>query len=545
MKKYFVYLDNLDVYSHSCGVDQMEQSKQKDRIWLPHLKNSIPKEAYGHSISMYCVALEGWRRGLNLTFRNFNTAKSNTVYFLSDGKKEHRFVVTKGDKVTDDATLSCNNKYLTKKILLKAGVPTPEGKVFYEDSNDVEIVKYANKLGYPVVIKPLKGSGGKGVIANIRNEIELKKTLTHLRQELNIKNIIVEKHFEGIDCRVYVLDGKVIGAIKRLPANVIGDGKSTIETLINLKQKARFNNPALYGRKIKIDKEVHQVLKQQNYTLDSIPKQGEMVLLKTKNNVSAGGDAIDITDELTDKVKEIALNAANAIPGLVQCGVDLMVDFENDNATVIEINSQPHIASQLFPEKGKGRNIPKAIIDYYFPETKANYNEPLYYFDFGHVWKLFRKGFVKEISIPNVPKGNLKTIKLIISGKVQSTNFSNWIKQLANKYNLNGFLKYLNNGDCQIITSGQANSVDMFKKIVTEESYKIALIEDIKEEPYKEPIKIGFEIFNENKRRTQKKHTTNHLKNKNKHSNNIMYKKKNGERVFITIKRLIYKLLNK
>ena len=114
---------------------------------------------------------------------------------------------------------------------------------------------------------------------------------------------------------------------------------------------------------------------------------------------------------------------------------------------------------------------------------------------------------------------------------------------MANKYNLNGFLKYLNNGDCQIITSGQANSVDMFKKIVTNESYKIALIEDINEEPYKEPIKIGFEIFNENKRRTLKNDTTYHLKNKQ--SKNIMYKKKNGERVFITIKRLIYKLLNK
>lgn len=520
----------------------MDQLKQQERIWLPHLINSIPKEAYGHSISMYCVALEGWRRGLNLTFRNYNTAKSNTVFFLSDGKKKHRFVVTKGDKVEQEASTICKNKYLTKQYLLKAGVPTQEGKLFDDDFNDFDIINYANKLGYPVVIKPLSGSGGKGVIANIQDELELQNALKYVLNELNIKEVLVEKHFEGIDCRVFVLDGKVIGAIKRIPANVIGDGKSSIKTLINLKQKRRFENPALFGRKINIDNEVIQVLAEQGYTIESVPKQGDKVLLKTKNNISAGGDAVDITDELTEKIKGIAIDAANAIPGLAHCGVDLIVDLENDTATVIEINSQPHIASQMFPEMGQGRNIPKAIIDYYFPETKANYKKPLYYFDFEHVWKLFRKGSAQEIFIPNIPQGDLKSIKIAITGQIQNEDFSNWIKYLAQKFNINGYLKFLTNEKCVIVCSGEVNSVIEFKKIIYTESTKKTFIEKINEKTYNEPIKIGFEILKQEKAKSLKNLKKNSQSNINEH---LQKDKKKNSGIIFAVKRLFNKILKK
>src|SRR5699024_11142728 len=138
--------------------------------------------------------------------------------------------------------------------------------------------------------------------------------------------------FEDIDCRVYVIENKAIAAIERIPANVVGDGISSISKLLKRKQRQREMNPALYGRKIRMDKETDNMLKKQNYSMDSIPEKDERVYLKSKNNVSAGGDSVDVTDVLSDEIKQIAIDAAKSIPGLVQAGVDLMVNLEQNKA---------------------------------------------------------------------------------------------------------------------------------------------------------------------------------------------------------------------
>lgn len=470
---------------------------KEEREWLDHLTTSVPKEAYGYTISLYSIALEGWRRGLTLRFLNQNRKKSETTFTLSDGVKTHRFSITRGDKVPLKAVKICINKDLTKKYLLEAGVPTPEGKVFSVEQEKQEIINYAKKLGFPLVIKPVDGTAGHGVIANIKNRSQFLQALCYVTEDLKYKKIIVEKHFEGIDSRVYVIEDKVIGAIKRVPAYVIGDGISTITELIKLKEKERFKNPALYGRRIRIDNEVYNLVEQQGYTMDSIPHKGEQVLLKTKNNVSAGGESIDITDELTDEIKEIAINAGKAIPGLVQYGVDLMINFENNTASVIEVNSRPHITAQLFPEKGKARNIPKAIIDYYFPETKPNYQKPLYYFDFRYVWDSFQNGYTKQITIPDIPKGNLITKKFIITGNLQRINFGSWIQKHVNYMELNGFIEYLTNGNVSLVVSGENNKIEKLIKLITTNFFAKEKIENITEQLYDKPIKVGFEIINE------------------------------------------------
>src|SRR5690625_4265030 len=93
--------------------------------WLAHLKNSIPQEAYGYTISMYCVALEGWRRGLDLKFINSSRSKAHTLFSLSNEDKEHVFSVSRGDKVPKSAIQICINKNLTKEYLLRSDVPAP------------------------------------------------------------------------------------------------------------------------------------------------------------------------------------------------------------------------------------------------------------------------------------------------------------------------------------------------------------------------------------------------------------------------------------
>lgn len=462
--------------------------------FLPHLENSIPENVFSYTLSLYSVALEGWRRGLTLRFENKKKSKSQTVFYLSNDVKEHRFEVTRGDEVTREAIKICINKELTKKYLVKANVPTPKGKVFHEES-DSEVISYAKGLGYPLVVKPTDGTGGHGVIAGIRNEKELKEALMFVRKELKYDNIIIEKHFDGIDCRAYVIDNKVVGAIKRVPAYVIGDGQSSIRTLIKRKEEERFKNPALFGRKIAIDQELHNMLDKQGYSLNSIPPKNERVVLKSKNNVSSGGESIDITDELSAEIKQIAVDAANAIPGLVQGGIDLMVNLEERTATVIEINSRPHITAQIFPTKGKARNIPKAIIDYYFPETKADYNSPLAFFDFNHVWEAFRKGVSQEITIPDLPKGKLIARSFYISD-IKSKKYRSWLRRNALRLNLSGYVKHFRSENrYQIIVLGTEKSVDRFRKLIKETSIKKYKSKKISESPYSQPIQMGFKII--------------------------------------------------
>src|SRR5699024_8329874 len=143
-------------------------------------------------------------------------------------------------------------------------------------------------------------------------------------------SVIVEEYIPGEEYRIYVLNGKVIAALNRIPANIIGNGKNTIRELIREKNIKRKQIPSVRRRPIKIDEEVKRNVKKYNYTFNSILNNGEQIFLRKTSNLSAGGDPIDVTDQLTDEVKKVAVNAAKAIPGLTECGVDLIVDSRSN-----------------------------------------------------------------------------------------------------------------------------------------------------------------------------------------------------------------------
>src|SRR5699024_2186244 len=232
-----------------------------------------------------------------------------------------------------EAVSICIRKHLTKKYLEKSGIPVPKGDNFTEESTDEDIIKYSHKIGFPVVIKPTNGSRGKGVISNIQTPEELVESLQYLRRDLNYPDIIIEQYFPGEEFRLHVVDNNVVGIIKRIPANIVGDGIHTIEELIALKNKKRKKVPNLYARLIQIDKEVLNHIKGAGYNKNSILEKEEQLFLRRKSNLSAGGDSIDYTEVLTEEIKQIAIGASNAIPGLGQCGVDIIVN-EKENTGV-------------------------------------------------------------------------------------------------------------------------------------------------------------------------------------------------------------------
>src|SRR5690625_776905 len=470
--------------------------EKKEFQWLPHLENSIPLSAKGYTMSFYSIALEGWRRGLKLKFINENRRRSELLFELESDKNKYKFVVSRGELITSEAQLICRNKIETKEYLLKNNVSTPKGQKFEKDTDDKDIISFANKTGYPLVIKPSDGTGGRGVIAGIEDEAAFIEALKYIREDLRYKEVIVENYFQGDDFRVYVIDKEVVGIIKRIPANVVGDGQSTIAELIEEKNKLRQKSPILSSSLIKIDKELRNMLQQIGYDTDSVPSKAERVFLKSKNNISAGGDPVDITNEVSEEIQQVAIDGVNSIPGLPHAGVDLMVNEDTGKATIIEINTQANIRTHLFPMIGEARDIPSKLIDYYFPETKSIRRDPLLYFEVGQVKDMFTNGSLKEYVYPKLPKGKIVATRFLISGKVQGVNYGAWVRRKARDLDLNGYVKFLESSQVSIIVAGEESRIEEFRRLIHSSSSRDAKIVDIEEKNRGNPVKIGFTIVN-------------------------------------------------
>ncbi|MBM7095816.1 acylphosphatase [Bacillus sp. H-16] len=478
-------------------------------ISLPHLTSETVKGARKTKLCAYAVALEGWRRGLKLKWYTIDSGKfDNMITFgvnppgrlfsLSSEGRTHYFFRTRGDKVTNEAVEIGSDKDETKILLSKAGVPVPEGHVFSENVSNEEILSLSTEINFPVVLKPLNGSLGNGVITNIRNPIELKKALKYVRLDLGYLEVIVERYVPGDEYRVYVVEDKVIAAYNRLPARIIGDGNLTIFELIELKNKERKKNPRLFSCLIEIDQETLDFINDAGYDLDSIPGKGEEIYLKEKTNVSAGGDPVDVTDELDKEIKQIAIDAVNAVPGLYHGGVDIIIDTSNpekQSGVVIELNPTAQIGGILFPVKGRARDIPSAIIDYYFPETKENKKKKSdFYFDLNTVLEPLQSRSAVEVEVSPAPIGKVHGRKYKISGSVRSVRFQKYIKKEALDRNLHGYINSQMDGSIEVIIAGtNKDVVHNFKEIITQHEMNVK-IKKITEENWKEPVKVGFEI---------------------------------------------------
>lgn len=482
--------------------------------WLPHLRN-FPKSIRGYKSCVYFLALEGWRRGLTLRFhlRPSNFISSGISYSLSDGEKTHYFKVSRGDKVTKEAISICVQKPKTYEYLRKNNIPVPEGRDFSKTATDEEIIAYAEKIGYPLVVKPTDGASGKGVIVDIKNITELKDAIQTVRYELKYKDVIVERFIRGMDYRVYVVDGEVIGIYKRVPANVIGDGISTIEQLIEIKNNIRKKNPFIQRRSIKIDDNLIDYLEEQNLSLQSVPEKGERIFLRRQGEYLQERDPVDITEEVPEHIKEIAVKAVKSIPGLPHCNVDMLVDEEREEGFVNEINSRPQISNHLFPLEGKARDIPRAIIDFYFPETKNKERYDQYYFDFDSVYRSFINRDASLIEIPAVPKTH-QLIRFRLNGDLQKKVYETRIRRQFATLKIYGYLKHLKNGQTSIVASGTSKALEKLERWLKDEFLETEKVKSIKKLSRKRPIVLSFNVYSSRKRKSKLREENENLKKK-------------------------------
>lgn len=235
------------------------------------------------------------------------------------------------------------NKVRCSALLRTFGVPVPDHDVA---SKLEDAYKIAHKLGYPVVIKPVDQDRGLGVRANIKNDESLEKAFNNAKKMS--KKIIVEKHVEGFDYRLQVLDNKVYWATCRTPGGVYGNGKDTIEDLVTQLNQSRINHVHL--KSLDLDEEAHELLIEQKLTMHSIPKKNNFVRLRSTSNVDRGGYRTSALEGAHPDNLNLAITAAQALR-LNIAGVDIiMQDIKKSwletGAFICEINGQPMIGAE-------------------------------------------------------------------------------------------------------------------------------------------------------------------------------------------------------
>jgi cyanophycin synthetase len=298
---------------------------------------------------------------------------TNSLVQLGYGINQMRFQATITCKTSNIAVDIACNKEETKRMLDNASIPVASGSICVDEE---DLQNTITKIGYPIVIKPLDGNHGKGASINVTRWEDALEGLTHAKQYS--RRVIVEKFITGFDFRVLVIDNKLVAAAKRVPAHVIGDNKNTIQELIDITNKDPRRG---YGHEnvlteITVDRDTLDLLEKSNYTLETIPHNGETVYLKSTANLSTGGTSVDVTEMIHPENIFLAERISRVI-GLDICGIDIMAEnltqpLKENGGVILEVNAAPGFRMHLAPSEGLPRNVAAPVIDMLYPPGKPS-----------------------------------------------------------------------------------------------------------------------------------------------------------------------------
>ncbi len=309
----------------------------------------------------------------------FYRLTEDTSYIqLGHGCRQQRCQATVTGKTSILGHGIADDKDWTKQILGDAGIPVPYGRICYSLEEALDAAAY---IGYPVVTKPLTGNHGRGVTTGIATEDELREGYDAACRHHD--SVVVEQFITGEDHRLLVIDGKLIAAARRRPAHVVGDGKSTLRELIekeNADPRRGVGHENLLTQ-IHIDEQTERMIEQAGLTLDSVIPADEIVWLKSTANISTGGTAADLTDDVHPEVRYAAERIGRLI-GLDIIGIDLLAEtltkpLDQQSAGVVEVNAGPGFRMHLSPTHGKGRPVGDAVAAMLFPDVEDNGRVPI------------------------------------------------------------------------------------------------------------------------------------------------------------------------
>ena len=313
--------------------------------------------------STAAIVDEAERRGIPV--RRLN---SHSLVQLGLGANLRRVQAAMSDYTSAIGVEIAQDKDDTRRVLGNIGLPVPQGDTATSVEAALEI---AREIGYPLLLKPLDASHGRGISGRLDDEAGVRRAFP-VAQEFG-RRVVVERYVEGRDYRVLVVDGRVVACAERIPAHVVGDGARTVAELI-----VEANRDPRRGKghtrtltRLPSDARTVEFLAERGLSLESVPARGERVLLRVTANLSTGGTSIDRTDEIhPDNVT--ACEMAAGVVGLDIAGIDVLspdisIPFRESGAVIIEVNAAPGLRMHTHPSEGSPRNVGGPIIDMLYP----------------------------------------------------------------------------------------------------------------------------------------------------------------------------------
>ena len=284
------------------------------------------------------------------------------------GRFQRRIQATVTSETRHIAVEISSDKEETNRILGDLGLPVPQQRLAYTEE---EAAIAAEKLRFPVVVKPYNGNHGRGVSLDLQSGQQVRDAYHKARE--HSRAVIVETFVAGRDYRMLVVDGRLIAAAERVPGHVIGDGEHSIAQLVeitNQDPRRGIGHEKVLTR-LELDDQAHRCMADAGHTPESVPAEGSRVLLRLTGNLSTGGTAIDVTDIVHPDNVEMATRAIKAI-GLDVGGVDFIApditnSYKEGGGAICEVNAAPGFRMHVAPSEGHPRDVAGPVMEMLFP----------------------------------------------------------------------------------------------------------------------------------------------------------------------------------
>jgi cyanophycin synthetase len=284
------------------------------------------------------------------------------------GKYQKRIQATVTSETRHIAVEISSDKEETNKILGDLGLPVPRQRIVRTVES---AVRAAERLGFPIVVKPIDANHGRGVSLGIRSAAEIPVAFDKARE--HARSIIIETFIEGHDHRMLVVNGELIAVAKRVPGHVVGDGMHTIGELVEIvnRDPRRGIGHEKVLTRLELDHQAEIMMARRGATRDTVPPRGEVFYLRATGNLSTGGTAIDLTDAVHPDNRDMAVRAARAI-GLDVIGIDFITSdvtrsYREVGGAICEVNAAPGFRMHVAPTEGKSRDVAGPVMDMLFP----------------------------------------------------------------------------------------------------------------------------------------------------------------------------------
>jgi cyanophycin synthetase len=284
------------------------------------------------------------------------------------GKYQRRIQATTTGNTSNIAVDLASDKEETNALLRDLGLPVPQQRLVY---GAADAVRAAERIGFPVVVKPLRGNHGRGVSIGVGTPEDL--AVAFEKAQEHGRAVVIEQYITGFDHRLLVIDGELIAAAKRVPGHIIGDGRQSIEALVeevNRDPRRGVGHEKVLTR-LELDHQALRLLSQRGYEPATVPPAGEVIYLRSTGNLSTGGTAIDVTDIVHPDNREMAIRAIKGV-GLDIGGVDFLTadiskSYREIGGGICEVNAGPGFRMHVAPSEGTPRDVAGPVLDMLFP----------------------------------------------------------------------------------------------------------------------------------------------------------------------------------